>query len=85
MNILDELYYGNLCGLRQDSTPTERRLSKELDPLYDQIETALGTDFLRTFHDRLFDLEDYQFRTVFHRGFRFGCSLLIDGLFSDRL
>ena len=85
MNILDELYYDNLCGLRQDSTPAERRLSKDLDPPYDQIETALGADFLRTFHDRLFNLKDYQFRTVFHRGFRFGCALLIDGLFSDRL
>ena len=65
--------------------PPNASYPKDLDPLYDQIETALGTDFLRTFHDRLFDLEDYQFRTVFHRGFRFGCALLIDGLFSDRL
>lgn len=85
MNILDELYYGNLRGLRQDSTPSERRLSKDLASLCDQIEAVLGADFLRTFHGRLFALEDYQFRTVFHRGFPFGCAFLIDGLFSDRL
>lgn len=84
MNILDDLYYGKLVGEIQESSPAVRALSQPLAPLYDQIEAALGSAFLKEFEARSYDLEDFNDLALFRRGFRLGAGLMLEALSTER-